>query len=618
MVGLAAVVVLPMLLCAVVQSVYRQSPSRCSARPWSSCRLALLLTAAVVQLVQLALAATDALSTAVASSGRAPTSARPCRPGRGPRAQTATGPSVPAFVVLLGGLLVAFGAFVLWVELLVRAAAVYVAVLFLPLALASLVWPAISHWCRRLVDTLVALVLSKFVIVAILSLAVGALASGTGTGFAAVLAGGALLLLAAFTPFTLLRLMPAVEAGAALQLEGARHRVRQSLPAPRTAASFALRAAGAGPSSLVPGGPGSGLGASSRPQGPGSTAADARGGPRAQAATGPAAPADHRDAGWGVWARRRAGVAGRSGVQPRLRTRSSPGPRVPRRGPPAGPFRDQAARWPPAPADGEAGTAEEPGRQERSVPGPPGRVTPSRRGDPALRGPPRRTRPGDHLCRPSARNRGGATGRWPGAPLPLRPLERRGLIAGWRGGQIASVAALPARLAMPSCRPAVPAGSAWRWPAWPRRWPWPLAPRRSHDRGVAAHPGHPVGRRARWPASSRPRGPAPGTAGSWSTGRAPPGSPVAGRALRRRGILAPRAWADGAPPAPLRRGPVVFSSTGVPAPTPPCWRCADTASPSSGPTTSSAGVGGGHRAGLARPGALAGAPAAVAGQRPAR
>ena len=86
-------------------------------------------------------------------------------------------------MLLLVALLVAVAAFVLWLELLIRAAAVYVAVLFLPLALATLVWPAVSHWCRRLVETLAALILSKFVIVATLSLAAGAVSSGTaGTG----------------------------------------------------------------------------------------------------------------------------------------------------------------------------------------------------------------------------------------------------------------------------------------------------------------------------------------------------------------------------------------------------------------------------------------------------
>lgn len=259
MVGLAGVVVLPLLLLSVVQAVYRQSASALIRVVAVQLPLAALLAAVAVQLVQLSLAATDALGVTVSSgvggdiqqalSGVAGTLV----------SQAAGGPgSAPAFVILLGALLVASGAFLLWVELLVRAAAVYVAVLFLPLALASLVWPAISHWCRRLVDTLVALVLAKFVIVAVLSLAAAAVASGTQAGFASVLGGGALLLLAAFTPFTLLRLIPAVEAGAVHQLEGARHRVQQAAGSmPRSAAAYALRAPGA--SSLVTGEPGTGL-----------------------------------------------------------------------------------------------------------------------------------------------------------------------------------------------------------------------------------------------------------------------------------------------------------------------------------------------------------------------
>jgi hypothetical protein len=136
---------------------------------------------------------------------------------------------------------------VLWLELLVRSAAVYVAVLFLPLAMATLVWPSVAHWCRRLVETLTALILSKFVIVATLSLAAGAVASGTagtgdaGSGFAAVLAGGALLVLATFVPFSILRLIPMIEAGAVGHLEGARQRGAAALTrVPRAAAQYAL------------------------------------------------------------------------------------------------------------------------------------------------------------------------------------------------------------------------------------------------------------------------------------------------------------------------------------------------------------------------------------------
>jgi hypothetical protein len=152
-------------------------------------------------------------------------------------------PTMATFVLLMVGLLVAAAAFVLWLELLVRAAAVYVAVLFLPLVLTALVWPAVSHWCRRLVETLAALILSKFVIVATLSLAASAVGSGAsgGSGFAAVLAGGALLVLSTFVPFSILRLIPMVEAGAVGHLEGVRQRGTAAVTRlPRSAAQLAL------------------------------------------------------------------------------------------------------------------------------------------------------------------------------------------------------------------------------------------------------------------------------------------------------------------------------------------------------------------------------------------
>lgn len=250
--SLAAVVAVPMLLLSAVQAIYRQSPGVLVRAAFVHLPLAGLLTAVAVQLVQLSLTVTDALCGAVSQSaggdiGKTLTGVASML--------VAEGPSLPGFVLGLGALLVVAGALMLWLEMIVRSAAVYVAVLFLPLAMASLVWPAVSHWCRRLVETLVSIVLSKFVVVAVLSLAVGAI--GTGTGFATLLSAGALLLLAAFTPFTLLRLVPLIESGAALQLEGARQRVRQAYGAlPRSAASFALRQARA--AGLTPGVPGTG------------------------------------------------------------------------------------------------------------------------------------------------------------------------------------------------------------------------------------------------------------------------------------------------------------------------------------------------------------------------
>jgi hypothetical protein len=230
MASLSAAVVLPMVLCATIQALYRQSASMLAKAFLVQLPLALLLTGVAVELVQMAMAVTDALSADVLASAGVD-AGHILSPMVVPLAAVATkAPLVPTYVVFFAGVLVSIAALLLWLELVVRAAAVSVAVLFLPLALAALVWPAISHWCRRLAETLAALVLSKLVIAAVLSLAAGALAGGIGVGatggdgggFAAVITGVALLVIATMSPYTLLRLIPAVEAGAVAHLESGR------------------------------------------------------------------------------------------------------------------------------------------------------------------------------------------------------------------------------------------------------------------------------------------------------------------------------------------------------------------------------------------------------------
>src|SRR5580704_1011113 len=178
MTALAGVVILPLLLISTLQAVLRQNPGQLVRSFLVQLPLALLLAVVAIQIVILSLSATDAMSTAVAGATSRDVTSLLTGVSKALVA-SAGDPTVASFVLLLVALLVAVAAFVLWLELLIRAAAVYVAVLFLPLALATLVWPAISHWCRRLVETLAALILSKFVIVATLSLAAGAVSSGT-------------------------------------------------------------------------------------------------------------------------------------------------------------------------------------------------------------------------------------------------------------------------------------------------------------------------------------------------------------------------------------------------------------------------------------------------------
>jgi hypothetical protein len=265
MAALAGLVVVPMLILGIIQSIYRQSASMLLRSVIVNVPLAILLTTVAVKLVQLGLAVTDAMSSAVAQgagldAGNFMGSVAHTLSAN----QQLDSAGVPAFVLFIGALAVVFGALLVWVELLIRSSAVYVAVLFLPLALASLAWPAISHWCRRLVDTLVALILGKFVIVAVLSLAAGALAGGTspvsggpdaanaGAGFTDVLAGAALLLLSAFAPWALFRLLPFLEAGAVGHFDGlGRQAGRSASGHVKSLAHTALSASGIGPAAVA-------------------------------------------------------------------------------------------------------------------------------------------------------------------------------------------------------------------------------------------------------------------------------------------------------------------------------------------------------------------------------
>ncbi|HEX3686822.1 MAG TPA: hypothetical protein VHU60_04495, partial [Gaiellaceae bacterium] len=119
-----------------------------------------------------------------------------------------------------GAIILAVGAFVLWLEMVIRDAAIYIALFFLPLTFVAMIWPATSRLARRLVELLVAVIFAKFVIVSIISLASAAITNTTlvqGGGsneFERMIAGAALLVLAAWSPFALLRLIPMMEVAA--------------------------------------------------------------------------------------------------------------------------------------------------------------------------------------------------------------------------------------------------------------------------------------------------------------------------------------------------------------------------------------------------------------------
>ena len=244
MLAVAGLLALPLLLLAVIQALMRQDPWVLFRSAFGYLPMAFVLAGAAIVGTDLLVSITDDLSAMVNS-------------GLGERSSTLLGSvgdayttaieddsdgAVPLFGIFLGAIILAIGAFVLWLEMIIRDAAIYIAVFFLPLTFVAMIWPATSRYARRLVELLIAVILAKFVIVAIIGLAsaaitnAGATADG-GQTFERMIAGAALLVLAAWSPFALLRLIPMMEIAAASVLaqrssvSGATHSAGISTPA---------------------------------------------------------------------------------------------------------------------------------------------------------------------------------------------------------------------------------------------------------------------------------------------------------------------------------------------------------------------------------------------------
>ena len=304
MAGIGAAVTLPLLAAAVIQAVAQQDVSGLLRTALVRLPFAVVFTAVVIELVRLGLSATDQASAALLAAD-------------GNQAHGVIGElagvfsrTPSGFVEFFVAVIVCGVAFFVWFELIVRAAAVSVAALFLPLALAGLAWPATSHWARRLGETLAGLVLVKLVIAAVLALAVGALSSPL-TGLSGTMEGLALLGLAGLAPFAVFRLIPMIEQGAVAHLDGLGRRAAQG---------SALRAA-AGVQSLLPrsaggsGGEGGGAGGEELAGGSGIGTRHA-GGPRPGAGPSAGEPGRAGETGRGGEPGR-GGETGRGGEPPR-------------------------------------------------------------------------------------------------------------------------------------------------------------------------------------------------------------------------------------------------------------------------------------------------------------
>lgn len=264
MATVGALVMLPLLLVSVIQALVRQSPGHLVRAVGVYVPVAAVGMFAAVAVIDQLVTVTDDLAAFIGSSFGTDLTGFATTVGQALSTDPLTsagspGAALPGFASLLGALVIAFASFVIWVLLVLRQAAIYVGVLFLPLGFAALVWPATAHWLRRLAEGLVAVILAKFVIVAVMAMAGGALAAVGQQGFGVVVSGSALLLLAAFAPFVLLRMIPVFEAGLANGLEGVTTSRTSPVPGPSAAGVYrGVRQARAGISGGGFGGMGAG------------------------------------------------------------------------------------------------------------------------------------------------------------------------------------------------------------------------------------------------------------------------------------------------------------------------------------------------------------------------
>jgi hypothetical protein len=235
--GIAALLTLPFLCAAAIHALVRSDLGLLTRAAFGYLPLSLLAVAVASQLTMLLLAGADEMSSIVASASlHADGVFLSTTSVRAVAESAATG---DPFVTFLAAIITVAATLTLWLELLVRNAAVYVIVLMLPLFFAAMVWPARRTLAIRAIETLIALILSKFAIVAVLSLGGSALGHSTSPSAASVLTGGTLVLLAAFTPWALLRMLPLHEVASAAA-GGLSHAPKEALS---SAADQALKVA---------------------------------------------------------------------------------------------------------------------------------------------------------------------------------------------------------------------------------------------------------------------------------------------------------------------------------------------------------------------------------------
>ena len=176
--GIAGMLLVGFVLVGLAQGVLLGDVAGMLRRVGFELPMAVVAMVGLVVLTQLLIALTDALSRGLL--GRFGSDVARFNDAVG-ALSTVTSGTAAAFVVFLLALVAALAGIVLVAELVVRSALIYVVVALAPLVFAAQLWPALRGTGRKLLELLVALVVSKLVVAVALAVAAAA-AFGAGTG----------------------------------------------------------------------------------------------------------------------------------------------------------------------------------------------------------------------------------------------------------------------------------------------------------------------------------------------------------------------------------------------------------------------------------------------------
>ena len=304
--GMFLVLVVSLLFLSVLRSLAAGEPSAVVRAALVDTPATILMTTMSVSVAWVMVRVVDAASMAVIGD---------VGPSLGELSASLISVDVLTRAGLLGGLfgiLYVIGAILVWTQLLVRAALIYVLIVLAPLGLATRAHPGTRQIARRTVELGVALIVSKFAVA--VAFAVGAAAIGEGgmtpgdqgAELGQMVQGCTVVLMAAFMPWLIWKVFPLVEAaGAWAGVERSPMKAAIGTVSTGMAVGFGLSRLGGGggggagvgpvpPSNLIAGGP------DSPPPSGGSGGQPAAGPSGPPAAGGQASPATARSAPGGI------------------------------------------------------------------------------------------------------------------------------------------------------------------------------------------------------------------------------------------------------------------------------------------------------------------------------